>query len=703
MDKKTKKNEISVFKADLHIHTPASKCYKGNKDDKEYIRILEKASEKGLNIIAITDHNSIDGYKKLIEQKEKIISEINAYEKIDDSAEAKKIIKENEKTLKLFNSTLILPGVEFEVNNGIHMLVVFNPKTEISTIIEFLKKGGFDEDSFGKENDVFSNWSLFNFYEKVREYDCLIFDAHTDSDKGIYNTLEGTPRIHAFTDNALVGICYKSEKQKNCIKNLFLDPKYKRTSPIAFLKSSDAHKTDEIGKDKTFFRIDKLDWQSFKTAFLNPDECVFTSNPKIQTIINNISSTGRCAYIPSICENHIEEFAKCICGLSNADGGYIIVGADNKDVVNGIEIKGENAVQGLTEFINKTIAKIGGLHPSINSYPLKDDYIIFIIKIDKGEQLIDIDKNGEVYYFRNGKVDKLNAVQIQQILSQRIEAKYQLQISKELSFVRKHISAIETYLKSQPILSAYSKNSSSISEYISDLNLIEPTKLTPEQKQILNEHYKQRENGCLKGGLIYIKNETSPRLKNAYLRITPPKFNLKNIKKVSNGKCLYVIPGGAVFYSESELNYYNGDDMPILKIDVSDQYPMKFLCAFLKSSFFLWYVKNKFGDFDFFPSDIFNCIDIPILHLKNPEDKKLIENIENNVDEIIKLEKKFLSIDWKVLTGEQANNEVNKHNGKTSEIFMNIDNLIFNLLKIGKEEICVIKENLKANGIYMVD
>ena len=33
------------YKIDLHIHTPASKCYKYAKDDAEYIRLLKAVSD----------------------------------------------------------------------------------------------------------------------------------------------------------------------------------------------------------------------------------------------------------------------------------------------------------------------------------------------------------------------------------------------------------------------------------------------------------------------------------------------------------------------------------------------------------------------------------------------------------------------------------------------------------------------------------
>lgn len=700
MAKTFNKDEMQVFKADLHIHTPASKCYKGSKDDAEYIRIIEKAEEKGLKIIAITDHNSIEGYEKLIEQKERIRVEVEGFKTLNDSKEAKKKIKEGERTLKIFDSILILPGVEFEVNNGIHMLVIFNPESDLTIIKEFLKNGGFDADSFGKEDEVFSKWSLFELYNESKKYDCLVLDAHTDSNKGIYNTIRGgTPRIHAFIDKALVGICYKSEKQKSEILKLFSQPNYRRTNPIAFLKSSDAHRIEDIGKEKTYFRLRKLGWDDLKSSFNNPDECIFTSNPSIQTIINRISNTGRCIYISELNDSYTDEFAKSICGLSNANGGYIILGADSKDVVNGIEIKNKEDLKNVSSFIDNISTNILKGHLPFNIYPLKDDCCIVIVKVDESDELVDANNDGVIYYYKKGDNVKLTANQIQQIISQRIDTKYQEHISKELTVVRKSLSAIETYLKSQPLLSAYSKISTPISDYVSSFDVQEPIKLLPEQKITLIDRSQEHGNGFFKGNIMFIDVEQSPRLKNACLRITPPKFTLKGIKKISDKKHLYIVPGGAVFYSESELNYYNNDGSPFLKIEVSESYSIKFLCAFLKSSFFLWYVKNKFGDLNIYLPEIFNYINVPSLHNNNVDEKNIIQKIESNVDDIIELEKAFLKTDMENI--KDVIDYVNQHNEQTKKSFKEIDELIFNLLRISEDDILIIKENLRANNIYI--
>ena len=166
------KKERKVYSADIHIHSPASKCYKGNKDSNEYIAILETAKKKKLDIIAISDHNSIEGFSELKNQKKIIENEIEALERLSDSKQALKELKVLNSKLKLFRDILILPAIEFEVNNGIHLLVIFNPETSISIIRQFLVKGGYNSDAFGIEkSDTISDLSIFDLYNEVRNYD----------------------------------------------------------------------------------------------------------------------------------------------------------------------------------------------------------------------------------------------------------------------------------------------------------------------------------------------------------------------------------------------------------------------------------------------------------------------------------------------------------------------------------------------------
>lgn len=201
-------------KIDLHIHTPASVSdYKGMKDDNEYFAILKEAKSKHLSIIAFADHNSIQGYKRILELKATLYIQRNSISQITDSDQGKSLLNDIDSRLSLFQDILILPGIEFEVNDGIHLLVIFNQNTTVQQIDKFLSDGGYSPNDFGLETpSTFAKWDIFTLYEESKKYDCLVIDPHTDSNKGIYNTIpKGNTRAHCFSSPQLNAVCFKSE------------------------------------------------------------------------------------------------------------------------------------------------------------------------------------------------------------------------------------------------------------------------------------------------------------------------------------------------------------------------------------------------------------------------------------------------------------------------------------------------------------
>ncbi|MDX9986687.1 MAG: hypothetical protein RBR99_04430, partial [Dehalococcoidales bacterium] len=91
-------------KIDLHVHTPASSCYKGPKSDDEYLRILRFARSNDIKILGISDHNSIDGYKRILNIKEKLSNERKSHSLITDSNQVKNIISKIDDDLEIFKS-----------------------------------------------------------------------------------------------------------------------------------------------------------------------------------------------------------------------------------------------------------------------------------------------------------------------------------------------------------------------------------------------------------------------------------------------------------------------------------------------------------------------------------------------------------------------------------------------------------------------
>ena len=319
----------NFVKVDLHIHTPASSCYKGKKNDDEYLRILRKARIKGLRIIAITDHNSIEGYKTLLKIRDRMTSEKRSLSAITDSEQAKSRLKLIERNLELFNSILVLPGIEFEVSNGVHMLIIFNDNVPTEQINRFLTDGGYVPDNFGvEETPVLSNWDIFKLFEESTKYDCIVIDAHTDSSKGILNTIPpGTTRANCFRSSRLSAVCYKNEEQKEKLKNTLTTSKeYYRPTPLSFLKFSDAHIADDVGQPLTWVKVEKISFESLKVAFSNPSEMVSTEEPSMSRILDGLLKSPNSFGIPDLSAESLVNIKKYICALSNTDGGYILLG-----------------------------------------------------------------------------------------------------------------------------------------------------------------------------------------------------------------------------------------------------------------------------------------------------------------------------------------------------------------------------------------
>jgi hypothetical protein len=190
-------------------------------------------------------------------------------------------------------------------------------------------------------------------------------------------------------------------------------------------------------------------------------------------------------------------------------------------------------------------------------------------------------------------------------------------------------------------------------------------------------------------------------LAEAFLRISIPRFNIREINIGKKSSNIYVVPGGAIFYSEKDICSYNPNGLPLVKLTLDNKYPTKFLCAFLKSSFLLWFVKNKYNSLDIYDPKILRNLLIPNLHLHNPKEKGIIERIESLFDEILTMEKEFLSTDLQKIANDKIEAFIIEHNNKVQAHFIEIDMMIFTLLNLNLEERNTINENLHSSNVFI--
>jgi len=327
--------EDKFIKVDLHIHTPASPCYKGSKTDPtEYMKILRKALEEKIEVIAFTDHNSISGYKQLLSIHDDLKREKKYLLPIKDSKQAQDRLVEIEEDLQTFNSLLVLPGVEFQTSNSAHVLVIFDPKYDVSVIEKFLIDAGFDIES-KDVNDSISRWCILDLLNNSSRYNCFCIDAHTDSDKGLYKTLIGKTRGLAFSNIQLKAIAYKSQDTISKIEALLTNREFKRIDQLSFVKFSDAHSVDTIGKHYTWMKLEPITYESIKVALGNPIECISIEEPETAKIINNLINDSKSVYVEKF--DDYESITKSVIALANSEGGYCLIGVNENGGCKGVD------------------------------------------------------------------------------------------------------------------------------------------------------------------------------------------------------------------------------------------------------------------------------------------------------------------------------------------------------------------------------
>ncbi|MCH7852920.1 MAG: hypothetical protein IIB76_01125 [Proteobacteria bacterium] len=89
----------------------------------------------------------------------------------------------------------------------------------------------------------------------------------------------------------------QKEKLQHIIKT---SKEYYRTIPLAFLKFSDSHVADTVGLPSTWVKLEKISFESLKTAFSNASELVSTEEPHVMKILDDLIKSPNSFGIPDV-------------------------------------------------------------------------------------------------------------------------------------------------------------------------------------------------------------------------------------------------------------------------------------------------------------------------------------------------------------------------------------------------------------------
>lgn len=697
-----KKEGIELV-CDFHVHTPASQCYK-NKDI-DYIEIINTAITKGLNTICITDHNTILGYIKIIEEIAELKNEyavLSKYEKYTE--EQIKLAQKIEKIEKIN----IIPGIELTTDPGIHIILLFDPNKKIDEILEFLKKLDIDGSRITND-DYIVNQTILTVLEMAKNFGCITIAPHIDSDKGVYRELEnlGSLRAKIFSSSNLDAMTCNNAKVESKIRMLTTtDDKYKRNIPLAVVYGSDAHNLKDIAKKKTFIKYNKNDnvFSIIKYTMLQHMNCI--SNIEKIEIHQKIKKYIDYGLFICIKDFDKELITQSLCAMLNNMFGSILIGLGKNNEIIGIESTKEELLTEINNIFNEPGSILKNCLKDIEILELSDECLIVIINVvNVFDKLYGIQNDAYFYNSIDKTIYKPTIEELEKYLKNKFfnrleyiqnrNSVYQTSIIENLEMISKpfYQMSLHNKLVNKGVLFLQTVDNIYVVENLENLN-ISPG------------------NGDIQGKFYYT-TDIDVRIDDAILRYScPVEKQMEDIEEVNRyepGEYIVMKKSGASFYINSINEWYYASKENSDIIINSSNLNLKILLAWLKSSFFIFYC--------FFDEKIDDVTDVNMIprlfipdfsHL-SLEDKEKLECI---VNDILQLENQYLNnelslkfkfdskeIDKKEYI-EAFTNLTKEHNGKVAELTMNIDYIFKQLLNITSEERNYVSHCIKQKGLY---
>jgi PHP family Zn ribbon phosphoesterase len=351
--RRTNRDKLTWYRADLHIHTPASHDYQ--ESAVTYLDILQTAENRGLDIIAFTDHNTVNGIRKLRRELEEL-------ELLEDLNR----IKPNEQLQlkefrRLLDKILLLPGFELTATLGFHILGIFSPETTLRELEHILLNLRIPPNKLDAgATEVGATVDVLTAYRIINEAGGLVIAAHANSSHGV--AMQGfnfggqtkiaytqDPNLHALEVTDLEG------KRRRTTANFFNGSKPEYPRRMHCIQGSDAHRLNQDPNDRnrlgiggriTEVHLADPSFAALKELFLGNDFSRTRPFRATQAPFDHIQAARKegtnivQAFHPSMSRRggHLYALLCDICAFANTNGGTIFVGLsdDPKEPVVGV-------------------------------------------------------------------------------------------------------------------------------------------------------------------------------------------------------------------------------------------------------------------------------------------------------------------------------------------------------------------------------
>ncbi len=270
---------MTWYRMDLHIHTPASSlCYK--QSNITYLDILQKAEERGLDIIALTDHNTVAGVAAIRSR----IQELELLERLNRLRGGEK--HELDEYRRLGRKMLILPGFEFTATLGFHIMGIFSPQTLVRELEHILLDLRVPPEKLDLgTSEVGATVDVLTAYRTIADAGGLVIAAHANSTHGV--------AMRGFNFGGQTKIAYTQDANLHALEVTDLEQTGRRTTASFYdgskpeyprrmhcIQGSDAHYVEGdsrdaqemgIGERATEVLLPELSFEALKEVFLGND------------------------------------------------------------------------------------------------------------------------------------------------------------------------------------------------------------------------------------------------------------------------------------------------------------------------------------------------------------------------------------------------------------------------------------------------
>lgn len=401
------------LRMDLHLHTPGSSDYQ--EPNVTQLDILRRAETRGLDVIAFTDHNTVAGYRRMIEE----VEQLKMLERLDRATlEERRRLAEYR---RLLDKILVLPGFEFTATFGFHILGIFSPDMPIRQLEHILLSLNIPSSTLDEgSSNVGASADVLTAYRMINEAGGIVIAAHVNSSHGV--------AMRGFDFGGQTKIAYTQDPYLHALEVTDLDrrgrgltsrffdgtkPEYPRR--MRCIQGSDAHRLtrDErneknlgIGDRTTEIQVDECSFEAIREIFQSADYARTRPyrGPAIEVYdyVQAARESGA-NIVQAFHENMraLPAILSDVCAMANTNGGVIYIGvsADPIQPPVGVESLSRNIELLQNEIANKITPALDATIDALET----QNRVVIRIQVPRGEDLPYAIEDNKIYVRDEGE------------------------------------------------------------------------------------------------------------------------------------------------------------------------------------------------------------------------------------------------------------------------------------------------------------